>query len=159
MRRRLFTFVSAVALLPCVAVCALWMRSYWRADFVEYEASDDGPGLDTLSIASSKGRLAFCRYIHPTGLSLEPYRYWSDEPVTWDGTSFKVFRRTQNLGVWSDVDAPHWVFAVMLAIAPAGLLLKRERDRRRLRTGRCAACGYDLRATPDRCPECGRAVA
>ena len=43
---------------------------------------------------------------------------------------------------------------VLLLIAPAIRVVVLIRNRRRRRGG-CSTCGYDLRATPDRCPECG----
>jgi hypothetical protein len=49
----------------------------------------------------------------------------------------------------------HWVLAVVLAIAPARAVSRFVGRRRRRGLGLCAACGYDLRATPERCPECG----
>ena len=56
-----------------------------------------------------------------------------------------------------------YLIAPALAWIAAGVLLMRRPDRIvRLaypyRSGACANCGYDMRATPDRCPECGTAA-
>jgi hypothetical protein len=59
------------------------------------------------------------------------------------------------------VRVPHW-FISLLLFAPFVLLAVRKAQRRRgqLRqsAGLCPGCGYDLRATPSRCPECGTGV-
>ena len=50
---------------------------------------------------------------------------------------------------------PLWLVIAPLAITSL-LLQRRARRLHRLRiAGLCPACGYDLRATPQRCPECG----
>jgi hypothetical protein len=58
-----------------------------------------------------------------------------------------------------EYEIPFWVLILTFAIPPALRIVNVARRRRRFGAGRCQACGYDLRATPERCPECGAAAA
>ncbi len=49
-----------------------------------------------------------------------------------------------------------WLPTLLFGVWPAWLLLPFYRRHRRKKLGLCVKCGYDLRASKDRCPECGQ---
>ncbi|HWE97527.1 MAG TPA: hypothetical protein VG269_26450 [Tepidisphaeraceae bacterium] len=91
-----------------------------------------------------------------------------DGSVDWDLPAMEKFRSITTV-TWSNpmpywqVVLPHWVIFALLAVLPSfrlaliagGWMIRKFRRKE----GCCAACGYDLRATPDRCPECGAVPA
>jgi hypothetical protein len=83
-------------------------------------------------------------------------------PVSlWPPASAKLYRDQQvNDGVtnsWRGAVIPLWLLLVATSAFPAArcILWRRTIRRTRGRLNVCFKCGYDLRATPDRCPECG----
>ena len=49
----------------------------------------------------------------------------------------------------------YWFIVLLFSPWPIAWLVRWQMRRRTKVAGVCMNCGYDLRATPDRCPECG----
>jgi len=60
---------------------------------------------------------------------------------------------------WSVGNIPPWLLIISALVPPllwSAVRWRRVREhRRRVRLGLCLACGYDLRESPEKCPECG----
>ena len=179
MRRRLLTTLSVLSLALCVGTVALWVRSYWIEESIE----DAGrAGLWEFDV--SKGvfhfyweRLTNAALAYEEDTMLNPFGLRRESTPPREHLFEREGKRCYDLRLgdirvaFDDRSArawpikvtvaycPCWLVAALLFIIPAQSAIVRYRRGRNLRAGLCPRCGYDLRATPDRCPECGRRVA
>src|SRR3954447_13738859 len=103
----------------------------------------------------------------PAGLSDSLHRVDAPRYPSADTPGGSLLRRRLGFGYWHDTYGtgysassrrlwfPAAVPIALFALLPSIWLRRAYVKGRRRREQRCPTCGYDLRATPDRCPECG----
>ena len=81
---------------------------------------------------------------------------WSPKLWSWEGaTGPYAWLRQTGQPPYRLIAVPYWFLGLLTLVPLAAQRLAAMRRARLLRRGVCPLCGYDLRATPDRCPECG----
>jgi hypothetical protein len=181
MMRSVRRTIVVTSLLLFVMTLAMWVRSCDRSDSLNrYRRDVAGADTyhDTTGIFIMRGMIGggYLRIYPPTTQDWPPDARWrfhtaGANPIPWPHRfSMLGFRywNTKLPGTPSfrgmDVvggTIPLWFVATLLAIAPgvaARRLRHERRRRRRIAAGLCGACGYDVRASGERCPECGLLV-
>src|SRR5262245_9008513 len=162
MRRRLFTLLSAMSLLLCAAAVGLWVRSYWVSDLLSRCSVNSRHVSVSTLIWSQPGSVVLERSSFDGSEAEQGWRWTTDSDEIPSGrpnwvTSETLFNDDGGVSVQSiAVCIPLWLPTFVFAICPSSWLMRERRRRAVLRAvGCCKKCGYDLRATPERCPECG----
>jgi hypothetical protein len=143
---------ALISLLLCIATIILWSRSTRKLSPAAADSFDivhDVPNESYIWIISDQGRLAFCR---------QHGHDWHSPHTAFRILGLEYASSTVGQSYLKDLYLPYWLLTVVTLILPLACTLswiRRFTTTRRQRAGLCPTCGYDLRATPDRCPECG----
>jgi hypothetical protein len=125
-----------------------WKTRPTRITFGGFDAGYSVPHLDwTLRSSSHRASIRMwtsAAYMHRWGFSKLGFT------ALWQPGDHGFVQR--------GVAVPWWFLTAVFAITPIRRVLESLHRRRHARAGLCLACGYDMRATPLRCPECGRDV-
>ena len=170
LRRLAWNVLAAMSALLCVTTVLLWPRSYYFYDQIQWTGSTHAASVEYFA-----GRIEIQgfwvpgnseRIEEPSGFS------YSSDPVgpapVYDLAESYGYTKCLGIAFRGDtltggygppyhsclVVLPFWMLVVTLALLPAWrtrTLVKRKRAGVNV----CRSCGYDLRATPLRCPECG----
>jgi hypothetical protein len=169
LRRWLWNGSAALSLVLCALMVVLWVRSYGRFDQLQLWHQTGAGLLSRWSAVSVGGLLMLQHPVESSGVFSATPEGWSFHRVS--GSPRQVRRNpglegplgfhcairqvSPSLRI-SDLFFPYW-FAVGCFLAAPAIWFKRYWGQRS-RRGVCPVCGYDLRASPNRCPECGTPV-
>jgi hypothetical protein len=186
MKRRLLLMMTAGSAAAFVAVVLLCGLGYYEQDSftVCHRVRDQSPWREfQLRLYNVDGRLTLQTHDYsatresslpgPTGSAVAPWRCeWLrivGKRYTWP-PSFLGFYAAKANDTNSDRSrfdivhgwvVPDWFLAAVAVALPAvrvRAIIRHRRMAMRSTAGLCQHCGYDLRGTPERCPECGTAV-
>src|SRR5690242_1848624 len=142
MKRRLFNLAAAVSVLLALACVGFWVLTLNHLYLTGW--GDPGRGKVHWTFGSVDGRV---QLVYDNGLrGATPLGDWSLAGI-------ECAKFNSGWNVWIS----WWLPTVLLFIAPMIWIWRAWRKRRHI-DGVCPRCGYDLRATPERCPECGTPV-
>jgi hypothetical protein len=183
MRRKALTLLASLSLLLCAAALLdPWARRGWLDWFgvMTWRTDDAGRTMTELSLTTRHGVAIFSWDTVESDVAGERPPAWRFEHGTVADTDrdfrigvslleragfgFRANRVTTNLvqhthwALFRNLIVPTWFLAIVLLIFPAAQFRAWRRRRYRLAGGLCTKCGYDLRATSIRCPECGEAA-
>jgi hypothetical protein len=174
--RRLLRMVFGVTAIVCAVACAatlvLCVRSYSISNhltlnqivrtYAPAEMNEARFLCHSTEVYASRGRVfVYLREFDGDEIDLA-WRFSSqppddvDAPQTTSLCARLGFEKYDAPG-GGIVTAPIWAIVLVAALLPFASVVSLVRRRRARRKGLCPACGYDLRATRDRCPECGAA--
>ena len=151
MRSRLLTLVAAIGLLMAIATAALWLRSTVapQVDFFVVISPSKSYGLGTEHGAI----IGFLQLEQPQ------YRSNVSSDIQVVRAGFRYLRMTSDGMRRYNLVLPFWFLTLVWWVPSLLWVSRRNKIRQRRRNHLCLTCGYDLRASFDRCPECGTGIA
>jgi hypothetical protein len=171
MTRRLFNLLTALSLLLCVAAVALWVRSYWVADQVRRGRMQSPTTIVWWQVYSDGGAFGAGRTMltFGGGMSSDMIADWSrGVRIQWNQSDPSARLSSNLIAEWFEgsftdtrrvddvyLQIPYWMAIAATVAIPGARFARAARRQRRQKANYCPSCGYDLRASPGRCPECG----